>query len=35
MIIRMGGSGRAVEDCSDEAADGLVGLLESKKEHTQ
>ena len=31
MTIKKGGSGRAVEEYSGKAADGLVGLLENKK----
>ncbi len=31
MIIKRGGSGRAVEEYNSTATDGLVGLLESKK----
>jgi hypothetical protein len=31
MTIKKGGSGRAVEEYNGKAADGLAGLLESKK----
>ena len=32
MTIKKGGSGRAVEEYSGKATDGLAGLLESKNE---
>ena len=31
MTLKMGGSGRAVDEYSGKTADGLAGLLESKK----
>jgi hypothetical protein len=31
MTINKGGGGRAIEEYTGKAADGLVGLLESKK----